>query len=66
MSHKDLKIQRKFLYFPKKFLYFYFDSCFHATVQTFRLCYTVTCNNPGHEIERSRTFLFSVKHISDG
>ena len=27
----------KVLYFPKKFLYFFFDPCFHPTVQKFRL-----------------------------
>ena len=32
----------KVLYFPKKFLYFFFDPCFHPTVEKFRLLDHVT------------------------
>ena len=46
----------KTFYFPKKFLYFFFDPCFYATVQKFRmlahvLLLLVTCNNTGHDIK---------------
>ena len=32
-----------------------------AEVQTTRLCDTVACNSPCHDIEKSTQYLFSIK-----
>ena len=57
----------KVLHFLKNSSIFFCGPCFYVTAKKFktaRLCYTVTCNSPGDDIERPVKYVFSMRFIS--
>ena len=55
----------KILYFPENASLFSTILVFnYLEVSTAKLCYTVTCNSPGHGIKRPLKYLFSMKFTS--
>ena len=56
----------KILYIPKNSSNILSVILVSTTVQKFRLrlCYTITCNSPGHGIKKPVKYLFSMKFIS--